>query len=500
MNRHHHDDAPWPEGRQAPRLLESLYRFLAKRAEGSLGHFDLEAEAVSAEAGWGPHFAGTTWSFMRLPDGSRMALCEAVQPPAVVYLGSEGDLRTVAESLEQFLIDWAGNEVDVGELALDEDADADELVLMKKARKAFRAWLKKEGVVAPAVEGSFDFSAYAEGDPACRRAPGQGVDSTPPAFSPVVLAALDSAGPTLGALLRLLGRPAQDPALCALVQAEFGKAPPQSIGRARHDDRDSLSHRSGLHLSFQREVNHRDFPPIPVGKKALCPYFTEIHIGSKFKEALPYQLHADTPWAEVVRRFPQLIERRCIGGDTSWVIEGCELPLDAAGQLLMNISREDEHCGFSFRLLQSRIICEHFFVQSVHEGAGVLVQWALERGCLNEDEFSGQAALLEGLRQRTTAPSRLVAAALQRGLWESHLKPEPWLRDFAFAYFHHLDGIWITADLKALFGSREGPHGHDEPVFDDDAAAAFDRIFEVFDRRFKEYRSRQEAQQAAIGG
>ena len=179
MNRHHHDDAPWPEGRQAPRLLESLYRFLAKRAEGSLGHFDLEAEAVSAEAGWGPHFAGTTWSFMRLPDGSRMALCEAVQPPAVVYLGSEGDLRTVAESLEQFLIDWAGNEVDVGELALDEDADADELVLMKKARKAFRAWLKKEGVVAPAVEGSFDFSAYAEGDPACRRAPGQGVDSTP---------------------------------------------------------------------------------------------------------------------------------------------------------------------------------------------------------------------------------------------------------------------------------------------------------------------------------
>ena len=46
------------------------------------------------------------------------------------------------------------------------------------------------------------------------------------------------------------------------------------------------------------------------------------------------------------------------------------------------------------------------------------------------------------------------------------------------------DGFWINADLKAMFGKRQGQYGHDEPVLDDDPAEIYDALFAVFTKQF----------------
>jgi hypothetical protein len=76
---------------------------------------------------------------------------------------------------------------------------------------------------------------------------------------------------------------------------------------------------------------------------------------------------------------------------------------------------------------------------------------------------------------------------LRRGLWDIHLKDEPGLRAFANRWFHNMEEIYIDDDLVAVFGAREGPYGHDEPVLDDDDWPAVDKATPTLDRRFAQW-------------
>ena len=102
----------WPDGRDVPLLLSDLARYLKDRELRSLGDFTLRGDRIDdywVESGvdcW-PHFG----FFMRLPDGSRLAqwFREGASPDQlpIVYIGSEGELRMEASSLEEFLAVWA---------------------------------------------------------------------------------------------------------------------------------------------------------------------------------------------------------------------------------------------------------------------------------------------------------------------------------------------------------------------------------------------------------
>jgi len=102
----------WPDGRDVPPLLADLVRYLEDKPWRSLGDFTLRGDRmddywVEDGADCWPHFG----FLMRLPDGSRVAqwFREGASPDNVpiVYLDSEGEVRMVASSLEEFLAVWA---------------------------------------------------------------------------------------------------------------------------------------------------------------------------------------------------------------------------------------------------------------------------------------------------------------------------------------------------------------------------------------------------------
>ncbi len=114
-----------PKGHEIPALLADVGAWVGQQPYGSLGGFDaLTAEAIPRE--WSPEHAvrlrREAFSFMGPPDGSLLVLVNtgAKAPPAVGLLGSEGEIRTVANSLEEFLHLWFQGETDIHELD-DED-------------------------------------------------------------------------------------------------------------------------------------------------------------------------------------------------------------------------------------------------------------------------------------------------------------------------------------------------------------------------------------------
>ena len=102
----------WPDGHNPPVLLSELAAYMREKPWMSLGATRLTGDRMDdywLENGvnlW-PHFG----TFMHLPDGSRVAewFKDDALPGAtpVVYIGSEGEMRIEAPSLEAFLANWA---------------------------------------------------------------------------------------------------------------------------------------------------------------------------------------------------------------------------------------------------------------------------------------------------------------------------------------------------------------------------------------------------------
>jgi hypothetical protein len=116
---------------------------------------------------------------------------------------------------------------------------------------------------------------------------------------------------------------------------------------------------------------------------------------------------------------------------------------------------------------------------------GLFLAWAIARGLVDESSLAKHARLLADVKSRAARGSALVDAALDRGLWDRHLRDEPGLRDFAFGWFHNVGKAgYITKSLNAVFGARSGPYGHDEPILDEDDWPAVDKATPALDEVF----------------
>lgn len=117
-----------PAGSAAPALLAPFAAWLEKQKRGAAGWFDTFAggpipRELLPEGTDLARAAAHLTVFLGLPDGSLLALWYHDAEPAVVLLGSEGELTTVAVTFRAFLDKLARAETGVGDLD-DEEASA----------------------------------------------------------------------------------------------------------------------------------------------------------------------------------------------------------------------------------------------------------------------------------------------------------------------------------------------------------------------------------------
>lgn len=457
-----------PVGHRVPRLLHEVGSFLRQREHGKLGYFDgMEATSL---AGWrladGERVAREAFGFLTLGEGSQLVLVQtgATTPPAVGFLGSEGDSRSIANSLEEFLLLWSKGETTVSDLDEDEH---------KAGRAALGKWLAAKGVKAPSVP-DFDFNAWLE--------TGRGTtDSKPKAAaerpSRAPTAHFSKLGPKAQQAAAVVGLPADAPELVRFVTETLGKKPPAST---RQDDAHVTAPKLGINLLFSHTVQADDYPPIPKAGKSFVPYLTLVWLDRKLGEkvlGVPWDCDSDE----------QL--RTLLGPPTNIPAgktrpAGSELPrwdfeLDSAAGTELRIMMDGSNVSITLGVREAREL-----EQFTNVSTALFVAYAATHGLLDPARFSRHAALFQRVTERKAQASELVAQALSRGLWDDHLRDDPELRAVAYSWFHNMDKLWITRDLIGVFGKREGPYGHDEPVVDDDSWSAVDKAAKVFDKRF----------------
>ena len=141
--------ASLPKDMPLPPLLRAFAGFVAESAHGTLGWFDaLQGEPIDENL-VGDDDATQLMRerlglFLKLPDGSQLALWRydeaPVDAPAVVLLESEGQHKTLALTLEAFLLAWSNGKTGVSDLD-DDEAGA--------RRQALGEWLVARGVEGP---------------------------------------------------------------------------------------------------------------------------------------------------------------------------------------------------------------------------------------------------------------------------------------------------------------------------------------------------------------
>lgn len=132
-----------PSGLSLPPLLAPFGEWLATQPHGSVGYFDTFAgepmpEGLAHDPSHVAALRARLAIFLGLPDGSLLALWDyGAGEPAVVQLGSEGDLKTVAATFEDFLVALSRAETGVSDL---DDSDA------SSGRDALATFLETKGV------------------------------------------------------------------------------------------------------------------------------------------------------------------------------------------------------------------------------------------------------------------------------------------------------------------------------------------------------------------
>ncbi|QSQ26798.1 hypothetical protein JY651_18590 [Pyxidicoccus parkwayensis] len=457
-----------PKGHVVPPLLSDVGDWVRTQQHGTLGWFDaLAAEAIPKE--WSPEKADRlrreAFSFLSLPDGSMLALVNpgAGAPPAVALLGSEGEARTVANSLEEFLTLWSKGETDITDLDDEEAASG---------RKALAAWLKEKKVKAPKVK-DFDFTAWLDGGtptPAAAQA------VAAPTFEPT--AVMKQLGPKVQRLASVLGRRADSPEVIAYVTEVLGKKVPQSTNE-NNDSANVEASKQGVEIVFSHNVLNEAFPPIPKTSKTFIPYVTHAWVREKIGETI-----LGVPWkpaseADVTKVLGEPTGRSAAFADEDELtVAYWTRALDTSGHVQLEFEYDD---GLSVTVS----------VKSAGEleprpdvTTGLFVGYAATRGLLDASRFAAHRELFDAVSKRKARGSELVKQALPRGLWDDHLRDAPGLQTLAYRWFHNMNDLWITADLIKTFGKRKGPFGHDEPKLDEDTWEAVDKAAPLLDKRF----------------
>lgn len=134
----------FPKDMPPPARLLAFGKWLGKVPRGALGYFDaLSSEPLDVtytdNAAATDVLRRSLGIFLTLCDGSRLALWNhGGKGPAVVLLGSEGELKNVAPDFDSFLLAWSRGKCGIGNL--DEEHDD-----VESARPALAKWLAAEG-------------------------------------------------------------------------------------------------------------------------------------------------------------------------------------------------------------------------------------------------------------------------------------------------------------------------------------------------------------------
>ncbi|WP_338867797.1 hypothetical protein [Myxococcus stipitatus] len=455
-----------PPGHEVPPLLAKFGAWVAERDHGTLGAFDgLAAEAIPSE--WSPEKADllrrAAFSFLSLPDGSLLVLVRTGgKPPfAVALLGSEGETRTVANSLEEFLSLWSKGETEVSELDGAEDS----------GRASLAAWLKEKKVKVPKAK-DFDFSAWLDGETAEAK-PSSAVAA--PTFSPTEVVA--KLGPKVRQLAAVMGRRADSPEVIHYVTEVLGKKLPASTS-VNTDSVNVSAPKQGIELVLSHDVLNEAFPPIPKTAKTFIPYVSTAWVRAAVGETIlgvPWKAASEEEVTKVLG--PPTGRRAAFADEDELTVAYWTWPLDTEGHLELEVEFDDS-VSATFSVRHARELARYPDVTT-----GLFVGYAATRGLLDAERFPTHRELFAAVVKREAQGSQLVKQALPRGLWDDHLRDLPGLRTMAYRWFHNMGGLWLTADLKATFGERRGAFGHDEPVLDNDTWDAVDKAAPIFDQR-----------------
>jgi hypothetical protein len=274
-----------------------------------------------------------------------------------------------------------------------------------------------------------------------------------------------------------MGRRADDAELIQFVQDTLGQRVPNSttdVTRYKH----VVAKKLGVALAFDHDVKNSKYPLIAKSKTSFLPYLKIAWLDPKLPDPLPFGLRFGMSVEEISRAMGDPAGE--IGSMSSrrpyW-----QPVLDPARDILFRAESKQ----FLIKIDQALELTRRW---ESGPRVGLLVEWLAYRHLLDSAAFPEHGALVDAVSKRAERGSKLVKAALPRGLWDIHLKDLPGLRPFAYEWMHNIDGKYIRDDLVSVFGSREGSHGHAEPVLDDDDWPAVDRATPVLDRRFSEWR------------
>lgn len=276
--------------------------------------------------------------------------------------------------------------------------------------------------------------------------------------------------PLVRQIASLVGRRADDASVVAFVTEALGQKVPTATTDAAAN-KYVIAKKHGLELLFGHDIKNEKYPLIRKTAKSFVPYFRLAWMTKTFEE-LPYGIAFGMAPDEVTRRFGA--EPETIPAGLKW-----SLVVDAARDVELDFD------GREYRI----VVAEALELSGRHgvpakPVVGVFVAWAARRGLLDPTRVGAHAAPLEEVGAGTRKGSELLAAAWPRGLWDVHLVDEPGLRRFAYAWFHNIEVGFIRDDFVSVFGSRDGPYGHKEPVLDDDDAAAVEKATPKLDEVF----------------
>jgi hypothetical protein len=266
-----------------------------------------------------------------------------------------------------------------------------------------------------------------------------------------------------------VGRRADDPELLAFVGGTLGQKVPATTTDAG-GTKNVVAKKHGVELAFSHDIKNEKYPLVPKTAKSFVPYLCLVWLTPKFKE-LPFGIAFGMEPDEVTKRLGVEPEKRSYGLAWSRVLD----------------AERDIELHYDGR--ECTVVVDEAFELSGRFGCpkpvtGLFVAWAAMRGLLDPTRAEAHASLFNDVRTGKRKGSELLAAAWPRGLWGNHLIDKPGLRHFAYGWFHRLKDAYIIADLIELFGSREGPTGHNEPVLDDDDATAVKKATPKLDAVF----------------
>lgn len=462
-----------PKGHVLPPLLLEVGAWIKKQEHGSLGWFDVFGGVEAIPKEWDEDNAERLrkagFVFLALPDGSMLALLETgpTSPPAVVLLGSEGDRRTVASSLEELLAIWAKGETEIDELD-DEDGEEGRALLGK--------WLKEHKIKAPKAK-DFDFQAWLDGGDA-KKPVKAAAPPKPLARKPT--ATWKKLGPKAQKVASLVGLRVDAKEVVDYVTKVLGKKLVQTTSE-RNDDAGVIADKAGVQMSFTHDILNVAYPPIHKTEKSFIPYVSAAWLEPKLGETI-----LGVPWTAASAEEVAAI----LGKPTS--MRGDVVTDKKQGTSVWTYSLDDGaqvelEITFRKRLQVMVAVAAASQLEKYDRvTTGLFMAWAAENGLLDEAQFADHAALLGQVKKRKAQGTQLFDA-LGRGLWDVHLRDAKGLRAFAYLWFHNMGKSWITGDLKKVFGKRVGPHDHDEPKLDDDTWAAVDKASKIFRERFAEW-------------